>query len=349
MAGVSILFAAVWLLSLAGKKDEAWLSPGDTLALRGFFALFILFVHLPDACRYLVPSYAETFEPFIFQGHLAVGVFFALSGYGLARSARRGLAGFFSRRFLGVLLPYLIANLIYYAVFRVQGEPVTLTAMLRSCLTGAPLVTYSWYIVTQLMFYVLFYIAFRFFAERKMKTAVLLLLVTAYMLAMPRPGWPLVTTRGCLAFPFGAFLGLYRDEAERFIGRAGGKRLTAVFGTAFLLTHSLYFAVPFFKEHPLFDFSSVFFAAFVFLGSRFIVLKPPLFHALGRVSLELYLGQGLAFAVLRRVFQLAGVLNIFLYAFFSLLLAVSGAFAAHFLYEQMKKLVNNSIFDRKTA
>lgn len=350
MAAAVGLFAAAVFLCLRKKTEEAWLVRKDTSALRGVLAVFILFVHLPDVCFYLNESYTETFEPFIFQGHLAVGVFFALSGFGLALSAKRGLSGFFRKRFFEVLLPYFLCSLFFLAVRRIQGEPVGFLSMLRSWFSGNPLVTYSWYIVTQIIFYVFFYAAFRFFKSRKMKIAVLFACVLIYMLLVPRLGWQLVTARGCLAFVLGAACGAYKKELDAFLSRGKAGKLALAAGALFLVAHILYFAVPFFKEHPVFDFSSVLFAVFIFLMSRFFVLRPPVFHFLGSFSLEIYLYQGLAFTAVRMLLFAFGVRSPFIYACLSIVFAVIGAYIVHAVYECVRAVVVKfSIFKDKSA
>ncbi len=349
MAAAAILFAAVFILCLTKKTEGKWLAREDTTALRGFFAIFILFVHLPDAFSYLYAAYGTTFEPYIFQGHLAVGAFFALSGYGLARSSGRGLAGFFKKRFLQVFFPYLLCNIVFFTARRTLREPVRFSDVFRSWFTGDPFVTYSWYVVTQLIFYVFFYIAFRFFKSRKMKIAVLFALVLAYMLLVPRIGWPLVTTRGCLAFVLGAAVGLYWEELDVFLARQNAARWTLLSGILFLVSHVLYFAVPFFKAHPVFDLSSLLFAGFIFLASRLFALKPPVFHFPGSFSLEIYLYQSLAFIAVRMVLFAPGVRNSFVYAVLSVFSALVGAFIVHVFYEGVKELVVKfSIFKGKS-
>ncbi len=349
MAAAAVLFAAVFLLCLGKKTETEWLAREDTTALRGFFAVFILFVHLPDAFSYLYAAYGSTFEPYIFQGQLAVGAFFALSGFGLARSARRGLAGFFKKRFLQVLFPYLICNLVFFLARRVMGEPVRLSDIFRSWFTGDPFVTYSWYVVTQLIFYVFFYAAFRLFKSRKMKISVLFALVLLYMLLAPRIGWPLVTARGCLTFVMGAFVGAYKEELDQFLARRDTVRWTLVSGILFLVAHVLYFTVPFFTAHPVFDLTSLLFAGFIFLASRLYALKPPVFHFLGSFSLEIYLYQSLAFIAVRMVLSAVGVRNSFVYAVLSVFSAVIGAFIVHAFYEGVKELVVKfSIFKGKS-
>lgn len=350
MAAAAVLFAAVFLLCLRKRTEGEWLAREDTTALRGFFAVFILFVHLPDAFSYLHAAYGSTFEPYIFQGHLAVGAFFALSGYGLARSAERGLGGFFKKRFLQVFFPYLICNLIFFIAGRAMRKPLRLSDMFRSWFTGDPLVTYSWYVVTQLIFYVFFYAAFRFFKSRKMKIAVLFACVLIYMLAVPRLGWQLVTARGCLAFVFGAACGAYKKELDMILSRGKAGKLALAAGALFLVAHILYFAVPFFKEHPVFDFSSVLFAVFIFLMSRVFVLKPPVFHFLGSFSLEIYLYQGLAFTAVRMLLFAFGVRSPFIYACLSIVFAVIGAYIVHAVYECVRAVVVKfSIFKDKSA
>jgi peptidoglycan/LPS O-acetylase OafA/YrhL len=350
MAAAAVLFAAAILLSVRKKTGGEWLSREDTSALRGVMAIFILFVHLPDVCSFLNENYAATFEPFIFQGHLAVGLFFALSGYGLALSAEKGFSGFFRRRFFEVLLPYFLCNLVFLFAIRAGGQEVGMLDMLGSWFTGDPMVTYSWYVVTQLIFYVFFYIAFRCFNGRAMKIAALYIFVSVYMRWAPRFGWPLVTTRGCFCFVLGASVGALKREIDMILARRKTGLLLAVSGVLFLISHVLYFAVPLIKETPLFDCSSVFFVVFIFLLNRVFVLAPPFFHVLGKCSLEIYLYQNLTFILMRRVFVMLGSDNVFAYACASIAFAAAGAAAVHFAYGAVKGLlVKFPVFQDKSA
>ncbi|MCR5294069.1 MAG: acyltransferase [Lachnospiraceae bacterium] len=385
MTAASILYLFLLFFGLRKKKDGDGLSRRDTEALRGFFSLYILLVHAPDAYSYLNGAYRTSFEPFVYQGHLAVGVFFALSGFGLALSARWGLAGFIRKRVRAVLLPYVLANLVFFAFFQISGRAVTPAGMFLSCFSGDPELTYSWYIVTQCLFYAFFYIIFRGFEKMKTRLLVLFLTILCYMLFFPAVGWPYVTARGALAFVFGVYAG---TEGLRLTGggvprpaegktpvegaapaegkipaggmdpvegsfpdpdrRAAKKRLFRT-GSAFFISYILYLAFPFLKEHPVLDFSSVLFAASLFLSARFFTLDSRLFRFLGSISLEIYLYQGLAFAAVKRIMERLGTNRESVYVLCSILLAVGAALFFHFLYAGVLWLVDKSAIFSKAG
>ena len=155
----------------ADQLNGDYLSLGTAKHFRGFFALFILCHHLSHriASGLLLPSLVSA-------GFLAVAVFFFLSGYGLQKSyitkSDGYKKGFLLKRLPGIVFPYLVFILIYWAANAMRGTVYSWKDVLTSLVNGDPIVTYSWYILTILVFY-LFYWLFMIACRNRSKRIIL--------------------------------------------------------------------------------------------------------------------------------------------------------------------------------
>ena len=89
------------------------LSRYATTCMRGILALVILVHHLFQYSHVDLGFFLDhTLQA---AGYLAVGMFYFLSGYGLARSSRKGdyLQRFFKRRFIPLYAFYVFLIIVY--------------------------------------------------------------------------------------------------------------------------------------------------------------------------------------------------------------------------------------------
>lgn len=132
----------------------------QTRALKGIFAIYVIFHHL---CTY-VADYFPSFYAFKSIGFLMVGGFFLVSGYGLMygqKYKQEYLKSFFKRRLLVILVPYYIIDIFYLIIQKYYGV-LTLKYIILS-IVGFNL----WYIMAIMILYLCFYIAFKFFSHKK--------------------------------------------------------------------------------------------------------------------------------------------------------------------------------------
>lgn len=131
----------------------------STRALKGIFALAVLFHHLFTYLAESMPSLAF-FENL---GFLAVGGFFLISGYGLdygMKCKKNYLHDFFRRRFLGILIPYYLIIPFYYFV-RWKTAILTKEYIILS-LFGVDI----WFVGVIAVLYLSFYVSFRLFGRK---------------------------------------------------------------------------------------------------------------------------------------------------------------------------------------
>jgi len=168
---LSLIFYGV---KVADNADTA-LSLNNTAALRGISAIEIMLGHIGIVTGNVIQF------PNRKAGILFVGIFFMLSGYGLAYgyANKAGyLQHFFKKRFLKILIPtvlVIIASAIYY-------RNISIEMVLES---GA-----RWYITELFVLYIIFYVSYRFIGEKgiiviTVVTAVFVVL--AYFMGLSNP------------------------------------------------------------------------------------------------------------------------------------------------------------------
>lgn len=147
-----------------GELNRDYLSLGTCGALRGFFALVVVFEHL--AVKIETGCLLRLFQQ---VDNLAVAVFFFYSGYGLMK---RHIAdpnytkNFFKKRIPPVLLPYLLVTFLYWVCHAATGNVYTGKEILtKTFLLGSPIASFSWYILAILAFYVFFLVLMLVFRQ----------------------------------------------------------------------------------------------------------------------------------------------------------------------------------------
>lgn len=159
---IDLLMAALGLSILWGvriaKKDEFYenyLSRGQTAYTKGALALLIVYHHVAQ-CVHMGLAFAVLMR----IGGMLVSVFFFYSGYGLMKSYLTQpdyRSTYLRRRLPAVLIPYLLANVIYWLAYRTVGLHFTIPWLKEELSYGGLLVRYSWYVAVIGLFYVGFY------------------------------------------------------------------------------------------------------------------------------------------------------------------------------------------------
>ncbi len=137
--------------------NSEYLSLETTKYYRGLFALVIVFHHLSQKTESGI-----IFPFFYYVGYLAVAVFFFFSGYGLQKSyiekSDKYKEGFLLKRIPGVLFPYIIFIIVYWVANLLSGTVYSFVDVINSLVGGNPIVTYSWFIICIIIFYLFFYL-----------------------------------------------------------------------------------------------------------------------------------------------------------------------------------------------
>lgn len=329
----------LWGLGFArpfGKQlNTNCLSPDRTASVRGLLALLVIFVHLGQ----YAPG-GPVMELLSRAGYLIVAVFFFLTGYSLQiqhLEQKDYAKGFLFKRLRLVLLPYIVLTGIYWSYYLWMGRDYDLKYVLTRFLQGNPLVSFSWYILAILSFYLAFWLLMRL-CKGNHKAMLLGGLI-----------WFAVHTAVCVALKFSAFWylsalcpvagmawAIYRKPLEALLQKRYFAVLAAAalaLGLSFLL--DVLINVPVLSE-MIKIISAVLFTIVFVLALYKVRFGNPALHLLGQLSMELYLTQGLALMLLRS--RLFPVRSPFWYAFLTLPVTVILAAVVYIAFKGFPKL-----------
>lgn len=144
----------------AGKRkfNDDFLSLSTVKAFQGFLVIAIIIHHISQGIK-------DPKEMWIMTnvGVLCVGFFFFFSGYGVMKSLQTKpnyLDGFLKKRFISILVPFYLINIIFLTCFAVPDKLSPVEIILN--LFGIQLInSQSWYIVAIGIFYLAFCLLFR--------------------------------------------------------------------------------------------------------------------------------------------------------------------------------------------
>ncbi len=142
------------------------LSKENTQSIKGLSAIMVLFSPLSTSLsfgnRYLTVFLASF-------GYLACATFFFLSGYGLEISFSKVdyHKSFFKNKIVPYFIIYLIIALTYFCYHLAIGNSTTFNLILRTFSFGDTFIANGWYLQVQFYLYVLFWIVYLLFSNRR--------------------------------------------------------------------------------------------------------------------------------------------------------------------------------------
>ncbi len=231
-----------------GSAQGAW-SVEQGKALQIFAALMVILHHMVQT----ITNYGGVNKgPVTLWNHFGIlftAVFFFFSGFGLFKSYKtkeRYLDGFFRKRLLTVLIPFLLTNIIYI-LFASEGRISGPVDVITS-LTGFTLMNNNaWFVVELIFLYAAFYVCFKWSrSERaaigKLAIFTLLLVTVALLLGHDKSKvgghwfmgeWWYNST---LVFLMGILFAKYEERLKHFLVR----RWKVIFPLALILTIGWY-------------------------------------------------------------------------------------------------------------
>ena len=329
----------LWGLRFAkpfGKQvNTDCLSPDRTASVRGLLALLVIFVHVG---QYAPGGPVTTLLSR--TGYLIVAVFFFLTGYSLQsrHMAQKDYArGFLLKRLRLVALPYLVLTGIYWSYYLWMGRSYDLKYVLNRFLQGNPLVSFSWYILAVLSFYLAFWLLMRL-CRKNHKAMLLGGLV-----------WFGLHTTACVILKFSSFWyvsalcpvvgmawAIYKERIEALLQKRYFALLAAgaaALGLSFLLDQLI--NVPVLSEMIKVISAGLFAVVFVMVLYK-VRFGNPALQLLGQLSMELYLTQGLSLMLLRS--RLIPIRSPFWYALCTLPVTVILATVVYIAFKGFPKL-----------
>ena len=323
---------------LSSAYHDSYLSQASTSQLRGLFAIIVVMNHLYQmaGCGILFPIFTRI-------GYTSVGFFFFLTGYGLMKrlvSDPEYHKCFLRRRLPSVLVPYMLACVVYWLYHCVRGTNYSVADFVTRIVQGNPIVTNSWYIITILSCYLFFWLSIWLFRERPilvvLANGVFCVFYTVICIRLEfAPHW----FKSIAAYPVGLFWAVYEAPILERIKKSYYLWLSAAivfFGGAMVIQmHYGNMSSPSVAQAV---FSNMTITAFVLctllvilklrIGNRFLVYC-------GKHSLEIYLYHGMFIGLARPLLADAnGAWKYFL-------VVLCGSFAfAHIVYPINQRLLS---------
>ncbi len=297
--------------------NKDYLSYETTKAMKGICALFIVLHHFTNETVYTGKIF------FIFKpiGIYIVAIFFFFSGYGLMYSKKNKpgyMDNFLRRRVCSVLIPYLIVIVIYFVVKYICIR-ISITEVFTSFFDRWPIVDNSWFIVSILLLYIMFWLFFGV-----MKKPVLFGIVFDILYV-----WAIVDYKfiywsyPIIAFPLGMIWACYKTKIDNFIFKH--YRINLIIG--------LVLTVLFFCGEKIIKISLIhiivyilaiiFFTLLCMLLFMKVTLKNPIIDFVSAYSFEVYMMHGLFIFLFRRNEFLTANSGIYLFLLLVLTMASS--------------------------
>jgi membrane-bound acyltransferase YfiQ involved in biofilm formation len=269
------------------KNNNLYLNKDNTENMKAIAITIIVIHHFSQKLEN-----TGLLTPFKGFGYLGVSIFFFLSGFGLMVSymnKENYLSNFFTKRMSKVYIPFVLVNIIQLIFsYFISNTRYDLSNII-CYIFGIKLISCElWYILIILLWYVLFYISFKYF-EKSTGEKILYVVAIAYFLLSWRFGLSKNWYDTSFIFPIGVSFCLRKDKIINIMN----KYYLALLGSSFAL-----FGVTFVLNHEK---TAIQFIIIRALSSIFFVLLINLFLLkvdtsnnkalafIGSISFEIYL------------------------------------------------------------
>ncbi len=335
-----LFFFNAHLCKPLNRINRDYLSLETTKCFRGLFALVIVFHHLSKTT-----DSGMIFPHFFSVGYLAVAAFFFFSGYGLQKSyiekSERYKKGFLLKRIPGVLLPYIVFTIVYWGANLINGTVYTLADIFKGLINGHPIVSYSWYIICILLFYLFFWL-FMMICNKHYNRIILYgciwcVLWALFCIKMNYDSWWFNASH---LLVIGIVWATYEKSIIRFIEQRyciTAAFVVICFAVLFLFRERIPTIFPIQHASTLLSLvTAVIFVCCVLLLSMRIKSGNRIFDFLGEISLEIYLIHGL-------IIKQTAIQNDLIRCTVVLLLTVSLSFVFHIVFSSVLKKYRSMI------
>lgn len=283
-------------------------------------ALSIVMAHLS---QYLKVSWLK---PFTTCGGWAVPIFFFISGYGLYYSLRHKknyLHGFLYKRLGKILVPFIISSTLYVLLWRING--VNLHDYVFVWTNIEPfMLPYSWFVLSIIVFYLLFYGAYCMTTNHKIAFSLTFLGVFVYESYRLAIGSNPNTFCAGICFLLGILGAQYEDKITYFFQKQNCKTVflfIALFAFVSVASYNsfgkIYCALTFYLLIRLVPKN----VKLLLLAKKYIQKM----H-FNKISYEIYLTQGIAFLALRNKYLYLNSSLFYVLASIATVIIISGGY-----------------------
>jgi len=287
------------------KGNEGYFSIKETTVLKCLFAILVILSHLRYHISFVYNN-AILMNAFNYLGHISVGGFFFISGYGLYYSfinKPNYLKGFLRNRFLTIYLRDVALIVLYSIILLCFGE-FDWKLFIKSFFIGGTVIIYGWYIQAIIVFYICFWLIFIL----KIKNEIKILIFTAFafiyiaLCMILNLGWYWYQSILCL--PLGMLWCNYYNNISRIVKFLGNYFVNIV---VFLTVIAAVVLSVYFDFSPITNLLFVTAVSTILVLSlinsgiiKFIIVRPIIF--IGSLSFEIYALHGAFIKIFRGAF-----------------------------------------------
>lgn len=327
MAGITLFLAGLLMVGVKYSPDGSdFFNRENSGALRGFWCLIIVLVHVPAAYQNPLQDMLGSFA------YVGVTFFFMTSAYGLRMAAMKrpaSMARFWRNRLPKLLAPCVLSNVVHMAVYAAAG----------SLVSPLMLLTIGGWVRWLLVCYLFFWLSYRFLPEKSRDWAICgLVILFSLGVYLRKPGG----TTWCpevMGFVWGILLSRWKGGFVNWTGRrwiqkcVGLCLLAGILGIGYLAGKG----VPFWGDYILKIVLGAAILGFMLTLNGKISIGNRVSRVLGTISYEVYLLHDIAFYGLERV---KPELNSGVFIFAGILITLVLSLVVQRLSERMLTLTN---------
>lgn len=273
------------------KADkETFFDINNSSVMRGAFSIIILLVHVPSGYTNRIQDMVGSFA------YIGVTFFFMTSAYGLMLNNIKNpqsIKHFWKNRLIKLFLPMILINVLFFIITFIDSGQLSISRLLS---------VNNW-VAQLLLFYVAFYIVFRFI---KLGTTAKVVIVSGFIAAFSLVAyffaehlyfsWAVES----FGFVYGMILALQKEKiytllSKKFILKLLSlSGLSAVFGVAYLKFKDVFFL----GGYLLRTFLGIFILLLILTINTRLSFSNPVSLLLGSISYEVYLIHAFVFDML---------------------------------------------------
>lgn len=291
-------------------------------------AIWIILSHLPG--MKVLSAY----------NYLPVAGFFFLSGYGLMMKSKSNSKYNLLKSILKIYIPYMFATIIYTIIF----NNYNLLMLLKQITLINVDLPYGWYIRTQIILYIIWFIANNS-KNKNWKIFISFILVLIYSILFRYTGQILTSYKTVFAFVVGLWYAMYENKVFKYINL-----YSCVFcGVVSLAIRFIVTDNETIFDSVLYNLSGILFCFLLVYSIYKINIKNKKIDFLKNMSLELYLVQGISQCFFMKTYFCD---KSFLYLNNNLLIIILSTIGTIILGYLLKKIdtkIFNIIYKRKEA
>lgn len=359
-----IFFVVIGLIAVFGvkiKKPGQWhddfMSLDSSKAILGICSVLIVLHHVSQG----LAAQAGALHCLENIGVGFVGIFFLFSGYGLFKSKMNKenyLKGFLKKRMPTILIPFYVMTLIFFGYSLIMGAKYEGKELFYS-LTGWTLLnSHAWYIVEIALFYLVFFLLFRFIKKDGIALAIMTVFVAGVTVGSLLLGHGEYWFQGewwfntSLVFVLGMLFAKFEKPLVAFLKKFYYLVLAIAVVLEVVLYKATMHALETYSYWSETDFLPAYgdkfrclsvqlpmvivFVLIVLLVSMKIKFKNKVMDFLGKISLEIYLIHNLFIGMI----QVDGIIPLqspFFFALFVVVAAIASAAIIHFVDQLLLK------------